>query len=737
MAAPALEHNHSFKFQQSSPLDTLVRRTSSRRARGPNSLAQQSGTSSSNHSPQGPYACSLSYTSNAPPHASPPRKQLQQLSQLSPQSPLLHTQFRGSTISTTTYQDNSFLDHSTSFAGDQSHEAEYGIYKDDASSVYSTPAMLSPPRNVSNIDPEPRDIWEDVYTGIIPHAPPVATNDVLAFQVDSANSSLPVVVISPAADQATAPTRGGKAPVTVPPTFNFSRPGRPPILPPEDQKRRVIERNAGRHPPIIHAGAVLGPSSSMPNLPIEPQQITQSPILSNSSSQIFGRTEPRPQASSKPLTSPSDANIHGAEFYMYARVDPPARVSGKPAHSLKPVTPITLDDMRGSGYPKALDVYGPPSAARSSSSRPPTPSSVQHPDSVGKLSIRSISVYSNQSSAEPSPAAGQQLFFNEAGPIPLGQPCSGSQSGTRSPMAQDPKGSTAPLHGTTSTTGNTIYAQAQLPQGSAASQDRRPSGPTSLDDTPKLPNPHTSPSTTTFSNNKNTPGAKSPIPDYSDHPPASLPEAPSRFSTSTVPRDRIQLSKAPPSRAVSPAGSVYSQYSFYQLDGSNKGGSPTGSTSHVSTESNGFRSPLSDEPRPPLLSPNYTPPTRSPGAARSPTTPSTPPTDSPLIAQKFLQLGIQHHEANRLKDAAWCFERSAKDSGGCGVGMVMWGLTLRHGWGCEKNEALGFKWLQKAAESAVSDLEGTRKGVDTNAVKVSSHFENQTVILINAYRMSS
>ncbi|KAH7926221.1 HCP-like protein [Leucogyrophana mollusca] len=47
----------------------------------------------------------------------------------------------------------------------------------------------------------------------------------------------------------------------------------------------------------------------------------------------------------------------------------------------------------------------------------------------------------------------------------------------------------------------------------------------------------------------------------------------------------------------------------------------------------------------------------------------------------------------------------------------MWGLTLRHGWGCEKNEKSGFKWLTKAAESAVEDLEKARGGLDATAVK--------------------
>lgn len=67
-----------------------------------------------------------------------------------------------------------------------------------------------------------------------------------------------------------------------------------------------------------------------------------------------------------------------------------------------------------------------------------------------------------------------------------------------------------------------------------------------------------------------------------------------------------------------------------------------------------------------------------------------------------------------------CFEKSAKEGGGCGVGMLMWGLALRHGWGCEKNEKYGFKWLRRAAESAVGDLESARThgGADPTTVQV-------------------
>ncbi|THV06752.1 HCP-like protein, partial [Dendrothele bispora CBS 962.96] len=63
---------------------------------------------------------------------------------------------------------------------------------------------------------------------------------------------------------------------------------------------------------------------------------------------------------------------------------------------------------------------------------------------------------------------------------------------------------------------------------------------------------------------------------------------------------------------------------------------------------------------------------------------------------------------------------SAKEEGGCGVGKLMWGLTLRHGWGCDKNEKEGFKWLRKAAEEAVEDLENATKGdtsLDQGAVR--------------------
>lgn len=44
------------------------------------------------------------------------------------------------------------------------------------------------------------------------------------------------------------------------------------------------------------------------------------------------------------------------------------------------------------------------------------------------------------------------------------------------------------------------------------------------------------------------------------------------------------------------------------------------------------------------------------------------------------ELGIDYHEDGQLERATWYFEQAAKKYGGCGAGMLMYGLSLRHGW---------------------------------------------------------
>ena len=185
-------------------------------------------------------------------------------------------------------------------------------------------------------------------------------------------------------------------------------------------------------------------------------------------------------------------------------------------------------------------------------------------------------------------------------------------------------------------------------------------------------------------------------PSSSSMPPTRRPSHPRAAADSNL----TPLMRNPSSVSSSSMSSVYSVYSYYQLD----------SPSH---------SPPPDKlqvPPSPYTPPLHTPPTRS----SSPLHPNPAPKSDPeqlVLADQLLQEGIQHHEANRLTEAAAAFERSAKTPGGSGVGMLMWGLTLRHGWGCPKDEALGFTWLRRAAEAAVGDLERARTGIDTSAVR--------------------
>ncbi|KAG8907473.1 hypothetical protein FRB99_004049 [Tulasnella sp. 403] len=182
----------------------------------------------------------------------------------------------------------------------------------------------------------------------------------------------------------------------------------------------------------------------------------------------------------------------------------------------------------------------------------------------------------------------------------------------------------------------------------------------------------------------------------------------------------------------SPSGSIYSQYSYYDPDAILP--SPKPFPSSASPQSH-----LS----PPDSHHSTTPKRQN---AKRPGATDDDVVSAPQTAEDYLQLGITHHLANRLVESASCFEISAKGvgalkgrqsvstgehgtvsshgklsdesgEGGCVVGMLMWGLTLRCGWGIEKNEQKGFKWLRRAAEHAVEDLEMAKAGDNTGAIR--------------------
>jgi hypothetical protein len=195
-------------------------------------------------------------------------------------------------------------------------------------------------------------------------------------------------------------------------------------------------------------------------------------------------------------------------------------------------------------------------------------------------------------------------------------------------------------------------------------------------------------------------------------------------STTTTMSRSVTLSRRPPSiRADSPV-ELYDRYSYYELGSATPSPTGDGSFPAGSTKTRGIH--FADGVRLPV--PRSTSRNASPinGGFPSPGVPDMNRLNmydgggEDDEAQKYLQLGIKHHEANELKLSASYFEKSATINGGCGVGKLMWGLTLRHGWGCPKNEKSGFNWLRKAAESAMEDLETARKnmsGVDNAKVQ--------------------
>lgn len=211
-------------------------------------------------------------------------------------------------------------------------------------------------------------------------------------------------------------------------------------------------------------------------------------------------------------------------------------------------------------------------------------------------------------------------------------------------------------------------------------------------------------------------------------PPPSVPGSPRNsddmsLSPASLPSSRgtIRLPSAPPQLRPPSKLSLYSTYSFYQLDDESRTPSPSSPSSPQH-----LQKPLQTSGPGPQNTANTL--TIEPQRQRSPRTspsPSTSPTPRPPnqqpgapTAEDYLFMGIQHHEANRLTESARCFQLAATLNGGCGVGMLMWGLALRHAWGTQKDEKTAFRWLRRAAEAAVGDLEAAREGKELVAVQV-------------------
>ena len=206
-------------------------------------------------------------------------------------------------------------------------------------------------------------------------------------------------------------------------------------------------------------------------------------------------------------------------------------------------------------------------------------------------------------------------------------------------------------------------------------------------------------------------------------PPPLLSHSSSLSSTSSghsshaphTPQGLVPLPSHPPTMRASTPDSLYSNYSYYPLDGNTPPASATLSN-FPSSSSQDLRNPGSSSSKPQLQKMPY-----QDLRVTSPKSKSASPdvkSSNPRTAEEYLALGISHHEANRLQESARCFEQAATLDGGCAVGMLMWGLALRHGWGVPKDEPKAFKWLKRAAEHAVVDLQEGSGRYAREAVKV-------------------
>ncbi|KAG0226000.1 hypothetical protein BGW42_003955 [Actinomortierella wolfii] len=90
-----------------------------------------------------------------------------------------------------------------------------------------------------------------------------------------------------------------------------------------------------------------------------------------------------------------------------------------------------------------------------------------------------------------------------------------------------------------------------------------------------------------------------------------------------------------------------------------------------------------------------------------------PSNPTPEKAEDFVRQGIELHEVGEIAKATHFFKQAAEL--GDPVGMLMYGLSVRHGWGCQANRPLAFQYLQKSAEHAVGDLKSRDSFASTAA----------------------
>ncbi|KAF9985170.1 hypothetical protein BGZ65_011526 [Modicella reniformis] len=90
----------------------------------------------------------------------------------------------------------------------------------------------------------------------------------------------------------------------------------------------------------------------------------------------------------------------------------------------------------------------------------------------------------------------------------------------------------------------------------------------------------------------------------------------------------------------------------------------------------------------------------------------TPAQQREAEADAYIQRAIELHENDQLEEATYYFRLAAQSENP--VGQLMYGLSLRHGWGCNPNPKEAIIYLQRAAAYAMSELKELIPGSSAN-----------------------
>ncbi|KAI1321334.1 hypothetical protein EDD11_006671 [Mortierella claussenii] len=278
-----------------------------------------------------------------------------------------------------------------------------------------------------------------------------------------------------------------------------------------------------------------------------------------------------------------------------------------------------------------------------------------------------------------------------------GYPSSGGRSNPSSPNMAHPQNYNSG-HGNSNSNNNSNNAAPRPSHESSHSQRSRPDR---LKLSPNDYHQHDSNNNNNNNNNSNItmgPRSRSPGPMHSNNSNSTLP---ARSPGSPLPGSTAS------GQGSGGSGGIYRQNGYpggmnassSSLPLSNNHSAPRSGTPGPSGGPNG----INPHPAHHLASGGYVRP-------EEPMGPSNP---MPEKAEDFVRQGIEFHEVGDIAKATHFFRTAAEL--GDPVGMLMYGLSVRHGWGCASNRALAFQYLQKSAEHAVGDLKSRDSFASTAA----------------------